>query len=408
MICRSFERRLTDVCGKKFNINSTDLPALFVLLRNRTVQRIPIERNPNENVDHRTLFHQAIRSYINRTEIIPNFDDHEWTEMIFSKNALKSTGKEPKLRSNRTTSNDKLKMIDLESGLFHMFHQEIPSMKMIENESLHALIRWLNVLTKFFPGRPSVMFFLRRISDRIHQEQNGLTGDAFLSLVKINDSNNFIPNHHNRYEFCSGSLPQFRGYPCALWLLFHTLTVSQFNVDLSSRINVMEIPFAIRNYIEHYFGCRQCSLNFLKETNDIDRLNRTNRFEAIEYLWKVHNSVNRRLSGDVTEDPEHPKIQFPSQFQCPVCQTNETSKKKHVETMNFLLQFYSKENIDMSFNVSSSVVIPLKITKKIKKISESKSFSSVLFLLLVIFLLIVFVFCRQRSSCREKRQRYTL
>lgn len=274
------------------------------------------------------------------------------------------------------------------------------------------------------------MFFLRRISDRIHQEENGLTGDAFLSLVKINDSNNFIPNHHNRYEFCSGSLPQFRGYPCALWLLFHTLTVEQFNFDLSSRIDVTEIPFAIRNYIEHYFGCRQCSWNFLKETNDIDRLNRTNRFEAIEYLWKgkqnivddftstsietfrlfssVHNSVNRRLSGDVTEDPEHPKIQFPSQFQCPVCQTNETSKKNNVETMNFLLQFYSKENIDMSFNVSSSSVIPFKLTKKIKKISENKSFSSVLFLLLVIFLLVVFVFCRQRSSCREKRQRYTL
>lgn len=133
---------------KKFNVNSTELPALFVLLRNRTVQRIPIERNPNEKIDHRTSFHQTIRSYINRTQIIPNFDDHEWTEMIFSKNALKSTGKQRKLRSNRTTFNEKLKMIDLESALFHMFHQEIPSMKMIENESFHALIRWLNVLTK--------------------------------------------------------------------------------------------------------------------------------------------------------------------------------------------------------------------------------------------------------------------
>lgn len=32
------------------------------------------------------------------------------------------------------------------------------------------------------------------------------------------------------YIACHGSEPQFRGYPCSLWTLFHTLTVQADSV----------------------------------------------------------------------------------------------------------------------------------------------------------------------------------
>ena len=93
-------------------------------------------------------------------------------------------------------------------------------------------------------------------------------------------------------------------------------------------MNVMEIPLAIKNYIKYFFSCRHCSDNFMKETSDINQLNLTNKHEAIIYLWKskyysseyffifinyllVHNHVNKRLHGDITEDPKYPKVQFP-------------------------------------------------------------------------------------------------
>ncbi|CAH2035309.1 unnamed protein product, partial [Iphiclides podalirius] len=41
--------------------------------------------------------------------------------------------------------------------------------------------------------------------------------------------------------------------------------------------------------------------------------------KAVLWLWISHNEVNLRLAGDVTEDPEHPKIQFPSVAKCPEC-----------------------------------------------------------------------------------------
>lgn len=55
---------------------------------------------------------------------------------------------------------------------------------------------------------------------------------------------------------------------------------------VSDKIDVMEIPSAIRNYIQHFFACRKCSMNFIKETHDIDQLDRKNSLEAVKYLWK--------------------------------------------------------------------------------------------------------------------------
>jgi len=145
------------------------------------------------------------------------------------------------------------------------------------------------------------MAYLKHLLLKINEQSNGLSGDKFLEIIDMKTSNAYLPNDHEQYQHCAGSEPKYRGYPCALWLLFHTLTVSQYKqgfylslltfffllflIDLYP-IDVIEIPLAIKNYIKYFFGCRQCSENFMKETMDINQLNLTNKYEAIIYVWK--------------------------------------------------------------------------------------------------------------------------
>lgn len=156
------------------------------------------------------------------------------------------------------------------------------------------------------------MNYLKHVSSKIHAHSNGLNGNEFRDIIDKRTSTAYLPDTHQSYRHCSGSAPQYRGYPCALWLLFHTLTVSQYKIGLfyplhnrliirsllsalsdSEPPNLMEVPMAIKNYIKHFFTCRQCSDNFMKETSDLNRLDLNNKQAAIVYLWKgnIHSSL---------------------------------------------------------------------------------------------------------------------
>ena len=71
------------------------------------------------------------------------------------------------------------------------------------------------------------MTYLKDLLSKVKEQPNGIAGKQFRELADINTSNSYLPNNQIRYIHCAGSAPQYRGYPCALWLLFHTLTVSQ-------------------------------------------------------------------------------------------------------------------------------------------------------------------------------------
>ena len=63
-----------------------------------------------------------------------------------------------------------------------------------------------------------------------------------------------------------------------------------------------------------------------------------NAEEAMIWLWRAHNIVNKRLAGDYSEDPEHPKVQFPTQTQCPECFSGAEYDESKVGA--FLQRFY--------------------------------------------------------------------
>ena len=147
------------------------------------------------------------------------------------------------------------------------------------------------------------MNYLKELLSKLKKQSNGITGKRFRELANINTPNSYLPNNQVRYEYCAGSSSQYRGYPCALWLIFHTLTVSQvqsgFYIHVltsfrnlfsvypeSDRTYIIEIPLAIKKFIKHFFGCRHCSENFMKETTDLNQLDSNNKHAGIIYLWK--------------------------------------------------------------------------------------------------------------------------
>jgi thiol oxidase len=76
------------------------------------------------------------------------------------------------------------------------------------------------------------MNYLKQLVSEVNKQTIGLNGKQFRELADRNTPNSYLPNNQAQYKYCTGSLPQYRGYPCALWLIFHTLTVSQVKSGL--------------------------------------------------------------------------------------------------------------------------------------------------------------------------------
>lgn len=112
-------------------------------------------------------------------------------------------------------------------------------------------------------------------------------------------------------------------------------------------MDAIQVLLYIRGYIQNFFGCRECSQNFMRGAIHIEERVHSND-DAVTFLWRSHNKANWNLHGDTTEDPEHPKVQFPSVAQCPDCHAisdNGTDFWNDPEVAKFLRRMYAAENI---------------------------------------------------------------
>jgi len=64
---------------------------------------------------------------------------------------------------------------------------------------------------------------------------------------------------------------------------------------------------------------------------------------AVMWLWTSHNRANLHLRGDVTEDPAHPKVQFPIPAACPACHRGAPWNEPAV--LQYLVDYYGAANI---------------------------------------------------------------
>lgn len=127
-----------------------------------------------------------------------------------------------------------------------------------------------------------------------------------------------------------------------------TITFYVEYVISDEKFHFRDVLNTIASYMKYFFGCADCSRHFLKLANNIDKeVNHLN--DSVLWLWHAHNFANDRLKTDVSTDPKHPKIQFPSPEMCSQChKSSSSSLKSHwntPEVLAFLINFYSKEKI---------------------------------------------------------------
>ena len=101
----------------------------------------------------------------------------------------------------------------------------------------------------------------------------------------------------------------------------------------------------MKSFIRHFFSCQECSKNFAKESLNLEQEVKT-LDDSILWLWRTHNRVNKRLHGDNTEDPKHPKVQFPPSSMCPSCWQGEEDLWQEKNVLVFLKDFYGLKNIN--------------------------------------------------------------
>ncbi|XP_046976715.1 sulfhydryl oxidase 1 isoform X2 [Vanessa cardui] len=232
----------------------------------------------------------------------------------------KITSEESLINSNHEKSksldSDVVYYNDLEKTLKTSLHTEIARHKILSGEALEALLQYLDVIILAFPFRGKLKEYITDLHKNL-SSRNQWTGSEVYDLVKHLETVHapvFISNLD--YIRCKGSQPQYRGYTCGLWTLFHTLTVNAAQRPGNEAPRVLK---AMHGYVKNFFGCTDCAEHFqaMAARNRIFDVKENDK--AILWLWISHNEVNLRLAGDVTEDPEHPKIQFPSVTQCPEC-----------------------------------------------------------------------------------------
>jgi thiol oxidase len=153
------------------------------------------------------------------------------------------------------------------------------------------------------------------------------------------------------------------GYTCGLWQLFHVMSLgfveyNRHNPPMPTRY----FSDTLRDYIEHFFQCEVCRLNFLSTYDacafdgcrrllDKPSLSENEWRELPLWLWETHNDVNVRLMGErlerhAEEGPyqwESQQARWPSLYACPNCWRDDRSWEED-EVFKFLRSCYWSGN----------------------------------------------------------------
>ncbi|XP_014681448.1 PREDICTED: sulfhydryl oxidase 1-like [Priapulus caudatus] len=247
---------------------------------------------------------------------------------------------------------------DLESSLWQSLSHDVQLVEgELNGDKMAALREYVGVLAKYYPGE-------QRVVRKLHQLLHWLWGRNATTLQEFSVKLTGKPDqpHGNDtyisdvvgWVACRGSQPRYRGYTCGLWQMFHSLTVAaeaanrSMNSGLQSSpsspaTDPLEVLHAMRSFVRHFFGCQVCRQNFLNHESVTMETDVHDHEGAMLWMWRVHNSVNRRLSGAFSEDPLSPKVQFPVESACPLCHGKVGWRPGDV--LYYLRQMYGAGNI---------------------------------------------------------------
>ncbi|KAM9324753.1 sulfhydryl oxidase 1 [Gastrophryne carolinensis] len=313
----------------RFNVSS--FPSGFLLCKNGSVSRIELE------TESRAAFTDFLRS-------LPAVKK-------LSLNLIGWSGKEEMVVPRRPASRYKIYMADLESSIHYSLRVEVARFSTLEGERLKALYQYITVLKEYFPARPYLRNLLNNLYDWLSQKKGEIVSyESFADVLNNKDQKSeAVLSSKENYVWCQGSQPEYRGFPCTVWTLYHLLTVQASEIT-ESESDPHQVLQAMREYVRYFFGCRPCAEEFEKMASQSMSSVRDHD-EAVEWLWRSHNRVNQRLASIGNQDPEFPKIQWPSKDICSKCRR----KLGNMETWNpnvvlrFLKQRFSKKKISYEY-----------------------------------------------------------
>jgi len=319
-----------------FTVDTTVKTALLQFEPNNSTYRIlatlPLtEKNQTAyyvNYIDQNLFDNKLRN-INRTIVVSSTEQPDTT--IAPGDTVS--------RANIQPEDVPLGMNDLYGAISYTLHHQIPLKKNINGQQLNILKRFFEMIERYYPSDdPKFTEFIKGLNQFLKTKEQELEINDYLNYLKKNDYD--FKAKHQGWQTCKGSEPKYRGYTCSLWSLFHTLTVQEYLKEKETQkwVNLHDVLYTMRDYIGNFFSCTDCAQHFTGMAANLENeLKYPN--SSVLWLWRSHNKVNKRLKGDLTEDPEHVKAVYPYQKDCPQCYLSNGEFNED-EVMKYLINRY--------------------------------------------------------------------
>ncbi|XP_037046806.1 sulfhydryl oxidase 1 [Bradysia coprophila] len=337
-------------------------PSLTVVNRNNELVPMTIaeyDRPTIRNVIQRFASNRGISTVINMIDVTTP------KPVFASDNDVMIMKQNEEIVSQVKNMRDVVFQADLEKALRYTLFHEVPKFTEITGEKKVALGRYIAIVTRYSPLGHNGRRFLQALLEYV-METDEINGDSYEVKIKQLE-NQFRPVFSSdRWVGCqpSSGTPTLRGFTCGLWFLFHYLTVQAAESETST--DPLEVLHAIHGYVKYFFGCSDCSSHFQSMAVNKRIWNVQTKDDAILWLWMAHNTVNKRLRNDVTEDSIFPKIKFPSAEMCPTCRrlpltsfnVNDKSEWDKNEVLEFFKRIYSPLNISR-LGVENEGALPL-------------------------------------------------
>jgi hypothetical protein len=199
-----------------------------------------------------------------------------------------------------------------------------------------AFEEWLVLLKRTLPPTWNIHNLIRALGDNFDKITK-----SEKALLKVVDK---YPPIKKTWSAACTKGEKAAGYTCGLWELFHIVTVGlvEWNRlittdDWTMVLGTEDAAVAIRNYVEHFFGCEVCRTNFVGAFDacahdrchrlDNDSPDVTGWRELPLWLFETHNAVNVRLMTEQAErvgrtsttQQDQLDAQWPPRDECPQC-----------------------------------------------------------------------------------------
>lgn len=252
----------------------------------------------------------------------------------------------------------------------------------LAKDKSEAFRNWLDLLSKSLPAQMK----------RTHDIINAILENFSLAISSQSELDELVriqvpyePSLSSSWRTCTNGNNEM-GYTCGLWTMFHIMSVGVVEYNRHNNLSIIPTGHAseiLRNYIDFFFQCDECRMNFLSmydtcAFNGCHRLSKNPSpleeewRELPLWLWETHNdgayrknetlrhsfppltpvfmfsfSVNVRLLGERLEQngelkpnqSESQQARWPSSLSCPACWRDDGSWEQE-EVFNHLHNMY--------------------------------------------------------------------